>query len=180
MLFTAADVAGTPGFFTAHCLDSHGDFINTSPASYFTWHELSVVCMMCRIVAGPGSGKTRVLTARVEHLIRQQGCKPWQLVVITFSNKAARELQERLETLLGANTANQVVSGTMQHAHDKMLAVIQQPLDSLKFVSLVCAAHLSTVLECGECCECLCLRLSCLLRSSTLGAQMLPDTAVAD
>lgn len=65
----------------------------------------------CRIVAGPGSGKTRVLTARVEHLIRQQGCKPWQLVVITFSNKAARELQERLESLLGPSTANQVISG---------------------------------------------------------------------
>ena len=67
------------------------------------------VCI--RIIAGPGSGKTRVLTSRVEYLIREKGCKPWELVVITFSNKAARELQDRLVVLLGQTIASRVVAG---------------------------------------------------------------------
>lgn len=65
-----------------------------------------------RIIAGPGSGKTRVLTSRVEYLIREKGCKPWELVVITFSNKAARELQDRLAVLLGQTVAGRVIAGT--------------------------------------------------------------------
>ena len=67
-----------------------------------------------RIIAGPGSGKTRVLTSRVEYLIKEKGCKPWEMVVITFSNKAARELQDRLAALLGADLASQVIAGA-QH-----------------------------------------------------------------
>lgn len=65
-----------------------------------------------RIIAGPGSGKTRVLTSRVEYLIKEKGCKPWELVVITFSNKAAKELQDRLDKLLGPALATKVVTGT--------------------------------------------------------------------
>ena len=65
----------------------------------------------CRIIAGPGSGKTRVLTSRVEYLIKEKGCKPWEMVVITFSNKAARELQDRLAVLLGQKLASQVIAG---------------------------------------------------------------------
>ncbi|KAL3143319.1 hypothetical protein ABBQ38_002158 [Trebouxia sp. C0009 RCD-2024] len=65
-----------------------------------------------RIIAGPGSGKTRVLTSRVEYLIKEKGCKPWEMVVITFSNKAARELQDRLAVLLGTELASQVIAGT--------------------------------------------------------------------
>lgn len=64
-----------------------------------------------RIIAGPGSGKTRVLTSRVEYLIREKGCKPWEMVVITFSNKAARELQDRLAVLLGQDVAGRVIAG---------------------------------------------------------------------
>ncbi|KAL3133778.1 hypothetical protein ABBQ32_008258 [Trebouxia sp. C0010 RCD-2024] len=65
-----------------------------------------------RIIAGPGSGKTRVLTSRVEYLIKEKECKPWEMVVITFSNKAARELQDRLAVLLGTELASQVIAGT--------------------------------------------------------------------
>jgi ATP-dependent DNA helicase UvrD/PcrA len=53
------------------------------------------------VVAGAGSGKTRLLTRRVAHLIATQGAKPNEILAITFTNKAAGEMRTRLEDLLG-------------------------------------------------------------------------------
>lgn len=61
--------------------------------------------------AGPGSGKTRVVTARVAHII-QSGVKPWNILVITFTNKAANEFKARLAALLGPSTAAAVTATT--------------------------------------------------------------------
>jgi DNA helicase-2/ATP-dependent DNA helicase PcrA len=63
------------------------------------------------IVAGPGSGKTRVITHRVAYLIKVCGIKPHHIMAVTFTNKAAREMAERLERLLG-QTAKALTLGT--------------------------------------------------------------------
>jgi DNA helicase-2/ATP-dependent DNA helicase PcrA len=63
------------------------------------------------IVAGPGSGKTRVITHRVAYLIKVCGINPHRIMAVTFTNKAAREMAERLEKLLG-QTAGELTLGT--------------------------------------------------------------------
>ena len=64
------------------------------------------------IIAGPGTGKTRTLTVRIAHLIRELGVPPSSILALTFTNKAAEELRERLGELLGTAQAARITAGT--------------------------------------------------------------------
>ena len=72
------------------------------------------------VIAGAGSGKTRVLTYKIVHLLKQ-GYEPWRIMALTFTNKAAREMRERIEPLAGPEVAAQLWMGTFHSIFSRLL-----------------------------------------------------------
>ena len=72
------------------------------------------------VIAGAGSGKTRVLTYKIAYLLNQ-GMKPWSIMALTFTNKAAREMKERIGRLVGDDLAQHLYMGTFHSIFSRIL-----------------------------------------------------------
>ena len=79
------------------------------------------------VLAGAGSGKTRVLTYRIAHMIEDCGVNPWEILAITFTNKAADEMRERLGQLIGASARGMWVSTFHSISSPRLLARKHRP-----------------------------------------------------
>jgi len=107
----------------------------------------------CLIVAGAGSGKTRVLTSRVVHIIKEKKAWPNQILCVTFTNKAAREMQNRIAASLGEKMSSLSWLGTFHSVSAKLLrrhaeatglnsrfTIIDQE-DQLRLIKNICKAE---------------------------------------
>ena len=81
------------------------------------------------ILAGAGSGKTRVLTHRIAYLIEEKGINPWNIMAITFTNKAAQEMRERVDNIVGFGSESIWVSTF----HSSCVRILRRFIDRLGF-----------------------------------------------
>ena len=85
----------------------------------------------CLVIAGAGSGKTKVLTHKIAYLMQEKNVKPWSILAITFTNKAANEMKERVENLVG-DVAIDMWIGTF---HSICVRILRRYIDRIGFTS---------------------------------------------
>ena len=85
----------------------------------------------CLVIAGAGSGKTKVLTHKIAYLIGEKGVLPWNILAITFTNKAANEMKERIANLVG-DVAKDIWMGTF---HSICVRILRRFIDRIGFDS---------------------------------------------
>ena len=83
----------------------------------------------CLIIAGAGSGKTKVLTHKIAYLIGEKNVKPWDILAFTFTNKAANEMRSRVESLVG-DAVNDMWIGTF---HSICVRILRKQIDRIGF-----------------------------------------------
>lgn len=81
------------------------------------------------VIAGAGSGKTRALTMRIAHLL-EKGVPPWAILALTFTNKAAREMQERIAQVVGGEKSRQLWMGTF---HSRFGRILRKEAEALGY-----------------------------------------------
>lgn len=82
------------------------------------------------VLAGAGSGKTRVLTYRIANMIKNEGIYPSQILAITFTNKAASEMKERIQALIGGNTVDSMWVSTF---HSSCVRILRREIDKIGY-----------------------------------------------
>ena len=85
----------------------------------------------CLVIAGAGSGKTKVLTHKIAYIIGEKGAHPWDILAITFTNKAANEMKERIANLVG-EVAKDIWMGTF---HSICVRILRRFIDRIGFDS---------------------------------------------
>ncbi|NFQ39862.1 DNA helicase PcrA [Clostridium botulinum] len=83
------------------------------------------------ILAGAGSGKTRVLTYRMAHMIEDMGIAPYNILAITFTNKAAKEMKDRVISLIGSKAENMWISTF----HSTCVRILRREIDKIGYTS---------------------------------------------
>ena len=107
----------------------------------------------CLIIAGAGSGKTKVLTHKIAYLMEEKDVKPWNILAITFTNKAANEMKTRVEGLVG-NAAKDMWIGTF---HSICVKILRRFIDRIgydtSFIIFDTSDQKTLIKECIKTCD---------------------------
>ena len=99
------------------------------------------------IVAGPGTGKTRTLTVRIARLIEKLGAEPSSILAVTFTNRAAEEMRERLDELLGTERSARITVGTFHQLGASLLREFGAAIGVSHSFTILADAERQTVLR---------------------------------